>query len=64
MNESVKATVLAHCLSCHETFPNDEVKILTSGADVCPKCGTENYTCVFDGEFHCGFCGNEPEDGR
>ena len=49
-------TVMAHCSVCHETFPDSQVKILKNGADVCPKCKTNCFTCVLDGHYECD-CG-------
>lgn len=46
---------MAHCGMCHETFPAKDVVIRKSGADICPLCKAENFTCVFDGVFTC--CG-------
>ena len=50
--------IMAHCSACHETFPNSEVKILQSRADVCPRCKNQNFTCVLDGHHVCG-CGEK-----
>jgi len=48
--------VMAHCSMCHETFLNSKVRILKNGADVCPKCRTQNFTNVLDGHYECS-CG-------
>lgn len=48
----------AHCSMCHETFPNSRVLIRKNGADVCPCCKEENFTCVLDGEYQCT-CGEK-----
>jgi Zn finger protein HypA/HybF involved in hydrogenase expression len=49
-------TLYAHCSICHESFPDSKVKFLPSGADVCPKCKAENFTCALDGHYECA-CG-------
>lgn len=54
----VQRVVMAHCSMCHETFPNSEVKILKSRADVCPRCKVKNFTCVLDGYYVCA-CGEK-----
>ncbi len=47
----------AHCCWCHENFPEKKVKFLKSGADVCPKCKTQNFTIFNDGHANCN-CDN------
>lgn len=58
MKKKAVTVVMAHCSMCHETFPDSEVKILKSGADVCPRCKTHNFTCVLDGHYVCA-CGEK-----
>lgn len=53
--------IAAHCSLCHETFPNAEVVIRSNGADVCPRCKAENFTCVLDGHYEC-VCGENRID--
>jgi hypothetical protein len=58
--EGALSFLLAHCSMCHETFPDGDVVIKKSGADICPRCDAANFTCAFNGEYECA-CGYQPD---